>query len=87
MRITRGLGDRQRTLERTRTRDGNEQSSEELKGIASPDDAEAFDAEWQRTAASQLPPGRMVAPRARPRRGLQTPELGGSDSYSGGRSI
>jgi hypothetical protein len=63
MRITRGLGERQRMLERTRLRDGREERNEALQGIASPTDAKAFDEEWQATAAKHLPPGGVVASR------------------------
>lgn len=77
MRITRGLGQRQRTLERARLRDGREEHNEALQGIATPTDAAAFDQEWQTTAARLLPPGGVVARRgARQARRQQQQQAG-----------
>lgn len=51
MKLTRGLGGRQRTLERSRRgRDAPEETREELHGINTGEDAQAFDREWQQAA-------------------------------------
>ena len=57
MRITRGLRDRQRTLERSRHSGGREDRRESLQGIKDAEDAHAFDQEWQAAAARGLPQG------------------------------
>ena len=60
MRLTRGLGDRQRTLERSRRgRDLPQETHEELQGMSSGAEAQNFDQEWQQAARanSGLPYG------------------------------
>ena len=55
MRIERGLGDRQRTLERARRGGAPEERNEVLKGLNSAEEAAAFDQEWQQAAERGLP--------------------------------
>lgn len=50
MRLTRGLGDRQRTLERRRRNGGDEERSETLRGIEHGPQAQRFDQQWQEAA-------------------------------------
>jgi len=56
MTLTRGVGERQRTLERVRCRDGQQTQEERLRGIESAEDATRFDEEWRQHAARGLPP-------------------------------
>jgi Myelodysplasia-myeloid leukemia factor 1-interacting protein len=68
MTLTRGLGDRQRTLERARRAGGPEQQHESLRGIQGPEAAQHFDREWQAAAAGALPPEPQHAARNGARR-------------------
>lgn len=53
MQLTRGLHDKRRTLERKRRNEGKEERNEVLHGIK-PEEAQAFDKQWQETASQMF---------------------------------
>lgn len=62
MRLSRGLGERKRTLEQARRNGQEVHRNVHLNGFARPEDAENFDSEWQR-AATALPGGHGTSSR------------------------
>eukprot|EP00892_Ulva_mutabilis_P001124 jgi/Ulvmu1/11011/UM007_0191.1 len=62
MRLSRGLGDRKRTLEQARRHGREVHRDVRLEGFQRPEDAEHFDTEWQRAAAA-MPRGHRFSDR------------------------
>lgn len=54
MTLARGLGDKERIMTRERDAHGRERAHDDLRGLQ-PEQAEAFDAQWQQQAAMRLP--------------------------------
>ena len=76
MRITRGVGERQRTQERVQRPGEQVMHNERLQNIHSAEDAARFDAEWRERASGALPPASDWMHTGLARSSRQGPSLG-----------